>query len=98
MRFIRDHCPSIKYHSFEYMLVIVEAEPQSSPKVGSHEDSGNLLRAMHDKMDSFYKNETYELVELLKGIKELKNKFVFKLKRENIGKLVKYKVGWFLRP
>ena len=53
MRFIKDHCPSIRYHSFEYMLVIVEAKPQSSPKVGSHEDSGNLLRAMHDKMDSF---------------------------------------------
>ena len=46
---------------------------------------------MHDEMDSLEKNHTYELVELPKGKKALKNKWVFKLKRDGSGKLAKYK-------
>ena len=41
-------------------------------------------------MDSLQKNGTYELVELPEGKKALKNKRVFKLKKE-VNKLVKYK-------
>lgn len=39
------------------MLVIDEGEPQSFPKAKSHEDSSNLLRAMHDKTDSLQKKK-----------------------------------------
>ena len=45
---------------------------------------------MHEKMNSLNKNETYGLVELPKGKKVLKNKWVFKLKKDG-DKLVKYK-------
>ena len=41
-------------------------------------------------MDSLQKNDTYELVELPEGKKALKNKWVFKLKKD-VNKLVKYK-------
>lgn len=37
------------------------------------------------------KNETYKWEQLPKGRKTLKNKCVFKLKRDNSGKLMKYK-------
>ena len=37
------------------------------------------------------KNQTYDLVKLPHGRKALQNKWVFKLKRDGSGKLVKYK-------
>ena len=73
------------------MLVIDKGKPQSFLEAKSHEDSSNWLRAMQDEMDSLQKNKTYELVELLEGRKALKNKWVYKFKRDNSGKLVKYK-------
>ena len=42
------------------------------------------------KMNSLHNNNTYELVELPKGKKALRNKWVFKLKKDG-EKLVKYK-------
>ena len=46
---------------------------------------------MHEEMNSLNNNKTYDLVELPKGKKVLKNKWVFKLKKDG-DKLVKYKV------
>ena len=45
---------------------------------------------MREEMNSLWKNDTYELIELPKGRKALKNKWVFKLKNED-KKLLKYK-------
>ena len=45
---------------------------------------------MQEEMNSLKKNDTYELVKLPKGKKTLKNKWVFKLKKDN-GKLPRYK-------
>ena len=43
-----------------------------------------------EEMNSLWKNDTYELTELPKGRKALKNKWVFKLKNDD-EKLLKYK-------
>ena len=45
---------------------------------------------MHEEMNSLNMNKTYDLVELPKGKKVLRNKWVFKLKKDG-DKLVKYK-------
>ena len=45
---------------------------------------------MHEEMNSLNKNKTYDLVELPKGKKVLRNKWVFKLMKDD-DKLVKYK-------
>ena len=45
---------------------------------------------MREEMDSLWKNDTYELTELPKGRKSLKNKWVLKVKNDN-EKLLKYK-------
>ena len=45
---------------------------------------------MHEEMNSLNKNKTYDLVELPKGKKVLKDKWVLKLKKDD-DKLVKYK-------
>ena len=44
---------------------------------------------MYEEMNSLDKNKTYDLVELSKGKKVLRNKWVFKLKKDG-DKLVKY--------
>jgi Reverse transcriptase (RNA-dependent DNA polymerase) len=46
---------------------------------------------MKDEIKSLQENDTYALVQLLKGRKTLRNKCVFKLKRDENGELVKYK-------
>ena len=45
---------------------------------------------MQEEMNSLHKNKTYELIELPKGKKALRNKWVFKIKKDS-EKLVKYK-------
>ena len=46
---------------------------------------------MHEEMNSLNKNKTYDLVELPKGKKVLKNKWVFKLKKDG-DKLVNFQL------
>ena len=45
---------------------------------------------MQEEMNSLWKNDTYELIELPKRRKKLKSKWVFKLKNDD-EKLLKYK-------
>ena len=49
------------------------------------------MKAMHEEMGSLQKNGTYQLVELPKGKRPLKFMWVFKLKKDGNGKLVRYK-------
>ena len=49
------------------------------------------MKAIEKERSSLQKNDTYKLVDLHKGKKVLRNKWVFKLKRDS-DKLVKYKV------
>uniref|UniRef100_A0A2N9HLM6 Integrase catalytic domain-containing protein n=1 Tax=Fagus sylvatica TaxID=28930 RepID=A0A2N9HLM6_FAGSY len=89
-RFTREHRPSTRYSTSEYVLITDEGEPESFQEVQSHKDKQSWMKAMHEEMDSLHKNNTYELVELPKGKKALRNKWVFKLKKDG-EKLVKYK-------
>ena len=72
-------------------MITKEGEPKSFQEVQSHKDKQSWLKAMHEEMNSLNKNKSYDLVELPKGKKVLKNKWVFKLKKDG-DKLVKYKV------
>ena len=45
---------------------------------------------MQEEMNSLHKNKTYELIELPTGKKALRNKWVFKIKKDS-EILVKYK-------
>ena len=46
---------------------------------------------MQDEMESLQKNHTYEIINLPHGKKDLKNKWVFKLKKDGSEKVVKHK-------
>uniref|UniRef100_A0A2N9GFS8 Integrase catalytic domain-containing protein n=1 Tax=Fagus sylvatica TaxID=28930 RepID=A0A2N9GFS8_FAGSY len=89
-RSTRERHPSTRYSTSEYVLITDEGEPESFQEVQSHKDKQSWMEAMHEEMNSLHKNNTYELVELPKGKKALRNKWVFKLKKDG-EKLVKYK-------
>ena len=82
--------PSTRYPTSKYTMITEEGKPESFQEVQSHKDKQSWLKAMHEEMNSLNKNKTYDLVELPKGKKVLKNKWVFKLKKDG-DKLVKYK-------
>lgn len=82
--------PSTKYPSSEFILLTEEGEPENIEEVQTHKDKIEWMKAMQEEMNSLQKNDTYDLVELPKGRKALKNKWVFKLKKDG-DKLVKYK-------
>ena len=89
-RSTREHRPSTRYLTSEYTMITEEGELESFQEVQSHEDKQSWLKVMHEEMNSLNKNKTYDLVELPKGKTVLRNKWVFKLKKDG-DKLVKYK-------
>ncbi|KAM1968538.1 hypothetical protein FF1_044121 [Malus domestica] len=79
----RSRRPSTKYSSSEYIMLTNYGEPKTYEEARVHNDSDKWMKAMESEMDSLSKNDTYELVELPKGRKVLKKKWVFKLKRDD---------------
>ena len=57
----------------------------------TNEQKEKWLVAMQDKMGSLHENYTYDLVELPKGKRALRNKWVFKLKNGDNGSSPRYK-------
>ena len=89
-RSTRERKSSIRYPSSDYVLISDEGEPENYYDVLNHKDKDDWIKAMHDEMNSLKKNNTFDLVELPKGRKILKNKWVFKLKQGD-GNIVKHK-------
>ena len=78
----RERQHSKRYTSDDYLLLSDGGEPESYQEVLLHDEKKEWLRAMHEEMKSLHKNNTYELMELPKGKKALKNKWVLKRKPE----------------
>ena len=55
------------------------------------ENKNQWIEAMQDEMKSLHEKHTYELVKLHKGMRALKNKWVFKVKVEEHNLKPKYK-------
>ncbi|CAL5398813.1 unnamed protein product [Camellia sinensis] len=90
-RSTREVKPSSKYPASEYILLTDEGEPESFQEAQNHKEKSSWQQAMQKEMQSLQKNQTYDLVKLHQGRKALQNKWVFKLKKDGSGKLVKYK-------
>ncbi|GKU96422.1 hypothetical protein SLEP1_g9661 [Rubroshorea leprosula] len=67
-----------------------EGEPENFKEILSHKDKDCWMKAIQEEMNSLHKSNTFELMELPKGRKTLKNKWVFKLKKDG-DKIVRYK-------
>ena len=57
-----------------------EGEPECYDEAITDEHKEKWLSAMQNEMDSLHENYTYDPVELPKGNKELKKKWVYKVK------------------
>jgi hypothetical protein len=49
---------------------------------------------MQDKINSLESNETWELVEPFQNAIILRDRWVYKLKKDSIGNIAKYKAQW----
>ena len=69
-----------RFPDAEHVLLIDEGEPESFEEAKEDTHSRKWLSTMQDEMDSLHENHIYELVELPKGKRALRNKWVYKLK------------------
>ncbi|CAL5395053.1 unnamed protein product [Camellia sinensis] len=82
---------SSKYPTSDYILLTDERELESFQEAQNHKEKSSWHLAMQEEMQSLQKNQTYDLIKLPQDRKPLQNKWVFKLKKDGSGKLVKYK-------
>ena len=68
----------------EYVLLIDKGEPECYKEAMKDEHKDKWIEAMQDEMKSLHENHTYKLVKYLKGMRALKNKWVFKAKVEDL--------------
>ena len=75
-----------------YLLdVLKEDEPKDLSEALSSPAKDNWTKAMLDELDSMYKNQVWELVDLPKGHKTIGNKWILKVKRKADGSIERYK-------
>ena len=83
---LRERRAPRRYPDEEHVLLTDEGEPETFEEAKEDTHSRKWLSAMQDEIESLHENHTYELTELLKGKRVLRNKCVYKLKqgdREN---------------
>jgi hypothetical protein len=72
-RSTRDRRANIRYFINEFILLVDSGEPKCFEEDLESEHKNKWLKVMQDEMKSLYENNTFELVELLRGKKVLKN-------------------------
>ena len=72
-------------------MLIDEREPESFEEAKNDTHRRKWSSAMQEEMNALHENHTYELIELPKGKKVLRNKWIFKLKPGDGGNPPRYK-------
>ncbi|GKF56774.1 retrovirus-related pol polyprotein from transposon TNT 1-94, partial [Tanacetum coccineum] len=90
-RSTRDHHPSTRYSTNEYVLLTDGGEPECYAEAIEDKHKKEWFDAMQDEMKSLYENNTFDLTKLPKGKRDLKNKWVYKLKTEEYTPRPRYK-------
>ena len=72
-------------------MPIDKGEPLSYEEVITDSHKVEWVKAMQEEMKSLHENHTYDLVELPKGRKALRNKWVYRLKNEVNNLKLRYK-------
>ena len=68
-------------YASQYILLTNEGDPECYDEAIADEHKEKWLSAIQDEMqDSLHENYTYDLIELPKGKRALKNKWVYKVK------------------
>ena len=80
--------------SSNFSLSITDDDPRTVKEAVDSKDGKLWKEAMVDEMESFHKNEAWDLLELLAGRKPIGSKWVFKKKTNAEGKGINTKLGW----
>ena len=75
----------------EYQLLTEGGEPESYEESLKDVHQEKWMEAMQDEIKSLHENHTFDLVQLPKGRRALKNKWVFRLKTEENNPQPRYK-------
>ena len=78
-------------YTSQYILLTDEDEPECYDEAIADEHKEKWLSAMQDEMESLHENYTYDLVELPKGKRALRNKWVYKVKTGEVDNTPRYK-------
>jgi len=81
-RSTRERRPFTRYNLDEYVTLTDEREPQSYEEAMADSHKAEWVKAMQEEIKSLHENHTYDLVELPKGRKALKNKWMCRLTNE----------------
>ena len=81
-RSTRERRTSKRYPPDEFVTLTEGGEPETYEEALTDDHKGEWLEAMQEEMQSLHENQTYELVELPKGKRALRNKWVYRLKTE----------------
>ncbi|CAL8167682.1 unnamed protein product [Prunus armeniaca] len=81
-RSIRVRRPPSRYSSNDYVLLADGGEPECYEEALTPDQQDEWLKARHEEMQSLHENHTYDQVNLPKGRRALKNKWVYRLKTE----------------
>ena len=87
----RERRISTRYPEEEYELIADTEEPQNYRQVLTNNDQEEWEKVMQDEIKSLHENYTYDLVELPKGKRALRCKWVFKFKTEENNPKPRYK-------
>lgn len=72
--------PQTKYPATEFVLLTDGGKPKSYEEFFMDNHKEEWLKSMQEEMQPLHENSTYKLVDLPKGKRALKNKWVYKLK------------------
>lgn len=78
--------PTFRFSHFAFLT-----EPVTTSQAMKSDNAEEWKKAMDEEMDSHRMNETWSLVKLPTGRKPIKAKWVFKLKQNDNGEVVRYK-------
>ena len=73
---LRERRAPRRFPDEEHVLLTDEGDPKSFQEAKEDTHNRKWLSAMQDEMDSLHENHTYELMELPKGKRTLRNKWV----------------------
>ena len=87
---LRERRAPRRFPDEEHVLLTDEGEPETFEEEKEDTHSRKWLSAMQDEMDSLHENHTYELTEVPKDKRALRNKWVYKLKPGDAGNPPRY--------
>jgi len=88
----RERGPSTKYNPNEYVNLTDEGEPQSYKEAMANSHKVEWVKVIQEEIKSLHEHHTCDLVELSKGRRALKNRWVPRLKNKENNPRLRYKV------